>query len=262
MAKRVVSLGRHSLLVMILSRWATSPPPPCPISPAYLIVAPVAWASAHAEGRAGLPCPQVGGPAAAGPRTFYLCGHGVGAAFSRVGGRRRRPRYGHPSVARARVGAARPAIAGSAGSARSKGPRPKGGVDPKGPGLSAVPTTPAQAGVTPPLMPFVISGPIFLHFVSKPILAGALLAFRWPTRRFFGGPSVGHVAHIPPEPLSLLGGGGPLGEALVSRVAHTSRRRFWRRQGGPRAASPHSIMGALVAPPGRQVRHGPAIYTA
>ena len=232
MAKRVVSLGRHSLLVMILSRWATSPPPPCPISPAYLIVAPVAWASAHAEGRAGLPCPQVGGPAAAGPRFFILCGHGEGGGSAAVEGLPEGVRsLGNPSVARARAGAARPAIAGSAGSARSKGPRPKGGVDPKGPGLSAVPTTPAQAGVTPPLMPFVISGPIFLHFVSKPILAGALLAFRWPTRRFFGGPSVGHVAHIPPEPLSLLGGGGPLGEALVSRVAHTSRRRFWRRQG-------------------------------
>lgn len=46
-------------------------------------------------------------------------------------------------------------------------------------------------------------GPIFLHFVSKPILAKALMAFRWPTRRFFSGPSVGHVAHIPLEPLSL-----------------------------------------------------------
>lgn len=173
-------------------------------------------------------------------------------------GRRRRPRYGHPSVARARAGAARPAIAGSAGSARSKGPRPKGGVDPKGPGLSAVPTTPAQAGVTPPLMPFCISGPIFSILCRKHRFAKALMAFRWPICRFFSGPSVGHVAHVPLDLLSLLGGGGPLGEALASRVAHTSRRRFWRRQGGPRAASPHSIMGALVAPPGRQVRHGPA----
>lgn len=86
---------------------------------------------------------------------------------------------------------------------RSKGPRPKGGVDPKGPGLSAVPTTPAQAGVTPPLMPFCISGPIFLCCVENTLFAKALLAFRWPTRRFFGGPSVGHVAHIPLEPLSL-----------------------------------------------------------
>ena len=147
---------------------------------------------------------QVGGPAAAGPRFFILCGHGEGGGSAAVEGLPEGVRsLGNPSVARARAGAARPAIAGSAGSARSKGPRPKGGVDPKGPGLSAVPTTPAQAGVTPPLMPFVISGPIFLHFVSKPILAGALMAFRWPTRRFFSGPSVGHVAHIPLEPLSL-----------------------------------------------------------
>ena len=147
---------------------------------------------------------QVGGPAAAGPRFFILCGHGEGGGSAAVEGLPEGVRsLGNPSVARARAGAARPAIAGSAGSARSKGPRPKGGVDPKGPGLSAVPTTPAQAGVTPPLMPFCISGPIFLHFVSKPILAKALMAFRWPTRRFFSGPSVGHVAHIPPVSLSL-----------------------------------------------------------
>ena len=171
--------------------------------PAYLIVAPVAWASAHAGGVLAYHVRQVGGPAAAGPRTFYLCGHGVGAAFSRVGGRRRRPRYGHPSVARARTWVARLAVARSDIHVRSKGPRPKGGVDPKGPGLSAVPTTPAQAGVTPPLMPFCISGPIFLCCVENTLFAKALLAFRWPTRRFFGGPSVGHVAHIPLEPLSL-----------------------------------------------------------
>ena len=170
MAKRVVSLGRHSLLVMILSRWATSPPPPCPISPAYLIVAPVAWASAHAEGRAGLPCPQVGGPAAAGPRFFILCGHGEGGGSAAVEGLPEGVRsLGNPSVARARAGAARPAIAGSAGSARSKGPRPKGGVDPKGPGLSAVPTTPAQAGVTPPpLCPFAFRGRFFYISCRNP----------------------------------------------------------------------------------------------
>lgn len=155
------------------------------------------------RGACCFPCPQVGGPAAAGPRFFILCGHGQARRLRRVEGRRRRPRYGHPSVARARVGAARPAIAGSAGSARSKGPRPKGGVDPKGPGLSAVPTTPAQAGVTPPLMPFCISGLIFSILCRKHCFAKALLAFRWPICRFFSGPSVGHVAHIPLEPLSL-----------------------------------------------------------
>ncbi len=171
--------------------------------PMYLIGAPVAWASAHAEGRAGLPCPPSRWSGGSRAPLFHFMRTWAGAAGGRVEGRRRRPRYGHPSVARARVGAARPAIAGSAGSARSKGPRPKGGVDPKGPGLSAVPTTPAQAGVTPPLMPFCISGPIFLCCVENTLFAKALLAFRWPTRRFFSGPSVGHVAHIPLEPLSL-----------------------------------------------------------
>ena len=91
--------------------------------PMYLIGAPVAWASAHAEGRAGLPCPQVGGPAAAGPRFFILCGHGEGGGSAAVEGLPEGVRsLGNPSVARARAGAARPAIAGSAGSARSKGP--------------------------------------------------------------------------------------------------------------------------------------------
>ena len=213
------------------------------------------------RGACCFPCPQVGGPAAAGPRFFILCGHGQARRLRRVEGRRRRPRYGHPSVARARVGAARPAIAGSAGSARSKGPRPKGGVDPKGPGLSAVPTTPAQAGVTPPLMPFCISGLIFSILCRKHCFAKALLAFRWPICRFFSGPSVGHVAHIPLEPLSLLGGGGPRGEVSVSRVAHASRRRFWRRQGGPRGLSVQHNGGAGSAPR-PAVRHGPAIYTA
>lgn len=57
--------------------------------PAYLIVAPVAWASAHAGGMLAYHVRQVGGPAAAGPRFFVLCGHGVGAAGGRVEGRRR-----------------------------------------------------------------------------------------------------------------------------------------------------------------------------
>lgn len=86
---------------------------------------------------------------------------------------------------------------------RSKGPRPKGGVDPEAAlavvGSRAVGCVPT----TPPLMPFVISGQIFLHFVSKPILAGAFIAFRWPTCRFFSGPLVGHVAHVPLDLLSL-----------------------------------------------------------
>ena len=57
--------------------------------PMYLIVAPVAWASAHAGGMLAYHVRQVGGPAAAGPRFFVLCGHGVGAAGGRVEGRRR-----------------------------------------------------------------------------------------------------------------------------------------------------------------------------
>lgn len=47
----------------------------------------------------------------------------------------------------------------------------------------------------------------------------------------------------------------------MTRAVHTSRRRFWRRPGSTRAAS-RSIMGALVAPLGRQVRHGSAMCTA
>ena len=57
--------------------------------PMYLIGAPVAWASAHAGGVVAYHVRQVGGPAAAGPRFFVLCGHGVGAAGGRVEGRRR-----------------------------------------------------------------------------------------------------------------------------------------------------------------------------
>ena len=57
--------------------------------PMYLIGAPVAWASAHAGGVLAYHVRQVGGPAAAGPRFFVLCGHGVGAAGGRVEGRRR-----------------------------------------------------------------------------------------------------------------------------------------------------------------------------
>ena len=91
--------------------------------PAYLIVAPVAWASAHAGGVLAYHVRQVGGPAAAGPRFFILCGHGEGGGSAAVEGLPEGVRsLGNPSVARARAGAARPAIAGSAGSARSKGP--------------------------------------------------------------------------------------------------------------------------------------------
>lgn len=83
------------------------------------------------RGACCFPCPQVGGPAAAGPRFFILCGHGQARRLRRVEGRRRRPRYGHPSVARARTWVARLAVARSAIHVRSKGPRPKGGVDPE-----------------------------------------------------------------------------------------------------------------------------------
>ena len=83
------------------------------------------------RGACCFPCPQVGGPAAAGPRFFILCGHGQARRLRRVEGRRRRPRYGHPSVARARTWVARLAVARSDIHVRSKGPRPKGGVDPE-----------------------------------------------------------------------------------------------------------------------------------
>ena len=90
----------------------------------YPVVAPVAWASAHAGGGVlAYHVRQVGGPAAAGPRFFVLCGHGEGGGSAAVEGLPEGVRsLGNPSVARARAGAARPAIAGSAGSARSKGP--------------------------------------------------------------------------------------------------------------------------------------------
>lgn len=51
--------------------------------------------------------------------------------------------------------------------------------------------------VPPPLMPLILSGPIFYISCRKCRFAEALLAFRWATHRFFSGPSVGHVAHIP-----------------------------------------------------------------
>lgn len=35
----------------------------------------------------------------------------------------------------------------------------------------------------------------------------------------------------------------------MTRVAHTFRRRFWRRPGGPRAASPYSMMGGAGSAP-------------
>ena len=75
---------------------------------------------------------QVGGPAAAGPRFFILCGHGEGGGSAAVEGLPKGVRsLGNPSVARARTWVARLAVARSAIHVRSKGPRPKGGVDPE-----------------------------------------------------------------------------------------------------------------------------------
>ena len=66
---------------------------------------------------------QVGGPAAAGPRFFILCGHGEGGGSAAVEGLPEGVRsLGNPSVARARTWVARLAVARSAIHVRSKGP--------------------------------------------------------------------------------------------------------------------------------------------
>ena len=149
---------------------------------------------------------------------------------------------------------ARLAVARSDIHVRSKGPRPKGGVDPEA-ALAVVGSRAVgcadharASGRDAPPYALLHFGADFSILCRKHRFAKALLAFRWPICRFFSGPSVGHVAHVPLDLLSLLGGGGPLGEALASRVAHTSRRRFWRRQGGPRGLSAQYNGGAGSAP--------------
>ena len=69
--------------------------------PVYPVGAPVAWAIAHAGGACCLSCPLGRWPGGSQAPLFRLSGHGEGGGFAAAGGRRRRPRYGHPSAARA-----------------------------------------------------------------------------------------------------------------------------------------------------------------
>lgn len=97
------------------------------------VVAPVAWASAHAGGRIAYHVRQVGGPAAAGPRFFVLCGHGVGAAGGRVEGRRRRPLSGQPDRREGkRIGGRADAAAYATPIRAVRGPEPKARGGPGG----------------------------------------------------------------------------------------------------------------------------------
>ncbi len=85
------------------------------------------------------------------------------------------------------------------------------------------------------------------------------MAFRCPLVAFQLGHRWATWPTYPWNRLSLLGGGGPRGEALVSRVAHTSDGAF----GAVRAvheASLHSIMGALVAPQAGRFDTGLHVY--
>lgn len=190
------------------------------------------------RGACCFPCPQVGGPAAAGPRFFILCGHGQARRLRRVEGRRRRPRYGHPSVARARAGAARPAIAGSAGSARSKGPRPKGGVDPEA-ALAVVGSRAVgcadharASGRDAPPYALLHFGADFFYIVSKtPFCQGA-----------HGFP----MAHLSLFQWAI---GGPRGPRTPGFVVALGGR--WPTGRGPCVTRGPHIPTALLAPSGR-----------
>lgn len=154
---------------------------------------PVARASAHA-GACCFPCPQAGGPAAAGPRSFLFMRTWAGAAAppprKDAAGVRS---LGNPSVARARTWTARLAGATSAVHVRSKGPDRREGWPRQRPRLSAVPTTSAKRVCQPPLCPLSFRGRFFLFRVENAALPGRsrlsdgpLVAFsvghRWATR--------------------------------------------------------------------------------
>ena len=153
-------------------------------------------------------------------------------------GRRRRPRYGHPSVARARAGAARPAIAGSAGSARSKGPRPKGGVDPEA-ALAVVGSRAVgcadharASGRDAPPYALLHFGADFFYIVSKtPFCQGA-----------HGFP----MAHLSLFQWAI---GGPRGPRTPGFVVALGGR--WPTGRGPCVTRGPHIPTALLAPSGR-----------
>lgn len=92
-------------------------------------------------------------------------------------------------------------------------------------------------------------GADFFYIVSETPFCQGALGIPMAHLSLFSGPSVGHVAHIPLEPLSLYGGGGPLGEALVSRLGHTHPDGAFGAVRAVHGRSLRSIVGALVAPP-------------
>ena len=118
---------------------------------------------------------------------------------------------------------------------RSKGPRPKGGVDPKGPGLSAVPTTPAQAGVTPP--PYALC-----HFGAD------FSTFRVETH-FSRGAHDFPMAHSSLFQWAIGGPRGPHTPGIVVAL-----RGRWPTRRGPCVTRGPRIPTALLAPSGRSTR--------
>lgn len=192
------------------------------------------------RGACCFPCPQVGGPAAAGPRFFILCGHGQVRRLRRVEGRRRRPRYGHPSVARARTWVARLAVARSAVRIRSKSPERQRRVvtnersEIRNEGCRLCrPTVPQSGTVVTPSYALCHFGAGFSTFRAETHFSRGfhsfpmahLSLFRWA----IGGPrgpylSLSYGAQCPLWPT-----------AIAARVT-PGPRRFCRRGGGPSVA--------------------------
>lgn len=233
---------------MILLRWATSPPPPCPISPgvpdqrprctganpcggvpcsalgcflpAYRIGAPSARASAHAGGVL-LFVPAGRWPGGSRAPLFRSVRTWAGAAGGRGEGRRRRPCYGQPERSEGKgpdgtTGGSQVGLR-----ARSKSPERKRRVDAnramrfasRGAGCAGQPYH-KVVRLTPPLMPFVISGPIFPCCVENTALPGLSMLSGGPQLQYDGGPPVGHVVHIPPGIVVALWGTVAHGERL------------------------------------------------
>lgn len=154
---------------------------------------PIARAPARVGARAAFHVRHAGGPAAAGPRFFVLCGHGQARSEAARKDAGRRPRYGHPSEARARTWVARLAVARSAIHVRSKGPEPKArGGRASGQGCRLCRPRPRQRACQPPLCPLTSRGRFFIFRVENFALSrrswlsdGPLVAFlvghRWAT---------------------------------------------------------------------------------
>lgn len=83
--------------------------------------------------------------------------------------------------------------------------------------------------VSVPLMPCLKQGRFFSTISRNYRFPGALLGFRWPACSVLDGPHLATLAHHRRKPKALYGRHGPLGEALMTRVAHHIQRRFWRR---------------------------------